>query len=338
MVIAYYFAQELCEVRERPGGGSLLVLGSSNVDECLRGCEYIQLPRRGGMLTQNRLDQIRLLLCRHQPHRVHQQGRSGESQPPPSSSHGKLTPPPTRNASSPGPPPTLPCPYSRTLSRPSRQPSSSPSRPTMYAPPSPYPSPLTPIPPQKQVQSDEVDMQMTYAQLSRFGTLRKVNKLGPYGVFLVLQKEWGGGEGGRMTPREVAHKVKLFFHFFQVCACPGGVRRGNVLTKGCRSTATSRRSRRRRTMLRVTARTIIGLICGRFCIRLLLRAGRLGRLMRGLGRWRGGRGRGGRGGRGRWRFDEREVPGESVLEYRPYFWTVAAELNMLLPHNHFEPT
>lgn len=209
----------------------------------------------------------------------------------------------------------------------------------MYAPPSPYPSPLTPTPPpQKQVQSDEVDMQMTYAQLSRFGTLRKVNKLGPYGVFLVLQKEWGGGEGGRMTPREVAHKVKLFFHFFQVCACPGGVRRGNVLTKGYRSTATSRRSRRRRTMLRVTARTIIGLICGRFCIRLLLRAGRLGRLMRGLGRWRGGRGRGGRGRRGGWRFDGREVPGESVLEYRPYFWTVAAELNMLLPYNHFEPT
>lgn len=40
MVISYYMAQELCEVRGRPGGGSLLVLGSSNVDECLRGCEY----------------------------------------------------------------------------------------------------------------------------------------------------------------------------------------------------------------------------------------------------------------------------------------------------------
>lgn len=39
MVLAYYLAQELCEVRERPGGGSLLVLGSSNVDECLRGCK-----------------------------------------------------------------------------------------------------------------------------------------------------------------------------------------------------------------------------------------------------------------------------------------------------------
>lgn len=89
-------------------------------------------------------------------------------------------------------------------------------------PPSPFPRKPCPAHTNvsnKQVQSDEVDMQMTYAQLSRFGTLRKVNKLGPYGVFLVLQKEWGGGEGG-MTPREVAHKVKLFFHFFQVCFSP----------------------------------------------------------------------------------------------------------------------
>lgn len=40
MVISYYYAQMLPTVRQRPGGGSLLVLGSSNVDECLRGCEY----------------------------------------------------------------------------------------------------------------------------------------------------------------------------------------------------------------------------------------------------------------------------------------------------------
>jgi NAD+ synthase (glutamine-hydrolysing) len=39
MVIAYYYAQMLPMVRQRPGGGSLLVLGSSNVDECLRGCK-----------------------------------------------------------------------------------------------------------------------------------------------------------------------------------------------------------------------------------------------------------------------------------------------------------
>ena len=34
---AYYFAQMLPTVRQRPGGGGLLVLGSGNVDECLRG-------------------------------------------------------------------------------------------------------------------------------------------------------------------------------------------------------------------------------------------------------------------------------------------------------------
>jgi NAD+ synthase (glutamine-hydrolysing) len=37
MVTAYAMAQHLPLVRKRPGGGSLLVLGSSNVDECLRG-------------------------------------------------------------------------------------------------------------------------------------------------------------------------------------------------------------------------------------------------------------------------------------------------------------
>lgn len=37
MVSSYYFAQLLPTVRKRSGGGSLLVLGSGNVDECLRG-------------------------------------------------------------------------------------------------------------------------------------------------------------------------------------------------------------------------------------------------------------------------------------------------------------
>jgi len=37
MVTSYSMAQLLPTVRKRPGGGSLLVLGSSNVDECLRG-------------------------------------------------------------------------------------------------------------------------------------------------------------------------------------------------------------------------------------------------------------------------------------------------------------
>jgi NAD+ synthase (glutamine-hydrolysing) len=37
MVTAYYFAQMLPTTRGRPGGGTLLVLGSINVEECLRG-------------------------------------------------------------------------------------------------------------------------------------------------------------------------------------------------------------------------------------------------------------------------------------------------------------
>lgn len=37
MVLSYLFSQTLCLVRKRPNGGSLLVLGSANVDESLRG-------------------------------------------------------------------------------------------------------------------------------------------------------------------------------------------------------------------------------------------------------------------------------------------------------------
>ena len=40
MVIAYTFAQMLPTTRKRPGAGSLLVLGSANVDECLRGKSF----------------------------------------------------------------------------------------------------------------------------------------------------------------------------------------------------------------------------------------------------------------------------------------------------------
>lgn len=47
-------------------------------------------------------------------------------------------------------------------------------------------------------------MGLTYKELSRFGVLRKVNKLGPYGCFLRLQSEWNN-EG--ITPREIADKV-----------------------------------------------------------------------------------------------------------------------------------
>ncbi|KAJ8109410.1 hypothetical protein ONZ43_g6141 [Nemania bipapillata] len=62
------------------------------------------------------------------------------------------------------------------------------------------------------VQSDEADMGFTYKELSRFGVLRKVHKLGPYGCFLRLQSEWSD----QGTPREIADKVKRFFHFYAI--------------------------------------------------------------------------------------------------------------------------
>jgi NAD+ synthase (glutamine-hydrolysing) len=61
----------------------------------------------------------------------------------------------------------------------------------------------------QKTQSDEVDMKMTYAELSRFGTLRKVNHLGPYGMFLRLLEEWGGE--GKLSPREIGEKVSHTF-------------------------------------------------------------------------------------------------------------------------------
>lgn len=41
------------------------------------------------------------------------------------------------------------------------------------------------------VQSDEVDMGMTYDELTQFGRLRKVERCGPYAMFSKLVHEWG---------------------------------------------------------------------------------------------------------------------------------------------------
>ncbi|KAI6149345.1 hypothetical protein BKA82DRAFT_995389 [Pisolithus tinctorius] len=57
------------------------------------------------------------------------------------------------------------------------------------------------------VQADEVDMGMTYDELSVFGRLRKVEKCGPYSMFTKLVHEWGA----ILSPVEIAGKVKHFF-------------------------------------------------------------------------------------------------------------------------------
>ncbi|XP_023042007.2 glutamine-dependent NAD(+) synthetase isoform X4 [Piliocolobus tephrosceles] len=56
-------------------------------------------------------------------------------------------------------------------------------------------------------QTDEEDMGMTYAELSVFGKLRKVAKMGPYSMFCKLLGMWRH----ICTPRQVADKVKRFF-------------------------------------------------------------------------------------------------------------------------------
>ena len=60
------------------------------------------------------------------------------------------------------------------------------------------------------VQSDEADMGLTYAELSQFGILRKVHKLGPYGMWEYLVHQWGP----ELSPRQVYDKVRHFFWRF----------------------------------------------------------------------------------------------------------------------------
>jgi hypothetical protein len=53
-------------------------------------------------------------------------------------------------------------------------------------------------------------MGMSYAQLTTFGRLRKVNKLGPFGMFQRLVHEWQES----LSPKEVADLVKRFHHYY----------------------------------------------------------------------------------------------------------------------------
>ena len=60
-------------------------------------------------------------------------------------------------------------------------------------------------------QSDEVDMGMTYQELSRFGRLRKLQRCGPVAMFEKLLHEWD-----HLPPHVVAEKVKRFFRHYAV--------------------------------------------------------------------------------------------------------------------------
>lgn len=189
MVLSYLFAQLLPWCRNSAGG--LLVLGSSNVDECLRGyltkydCSSADLNPIGA-ISKTDLKKF-ILYCSDHFENF-------------SILKDFITAVPTAE--------------------------------------------LEPIFEGKYTQQDEVDMGVTYDELSEFGYLRKVEKLGMYSMFIKLLHKWGksseslhdnldGGvvtqledadnheikkiaETRNLTPREIAEKVKKFHKFYAI--------------------------------------------------------------------------------------------------------------------------
>ncbi|MCJ1336887.1 glutamine-dependent NAD(+) synthetase [Bachmanniomyces sp. S44760] len=157
MVMAYLFAQLLPTFRGHAKGGSLLVLGSANVDEALRGyftkydCSSADINPIGGI---SKTDLKRFLKY----------------------AQGNLKLPILKDF--------------------------------LNAMPTAELEPIT----STYVQSDEADMGFTYDELSVFGYLRKVNKLGPWGTYTKLLHLWSG----QYSPREIYTKTRRFFYYYAI--------------------------------------------------------------------------------------------------------------------------
>eukprot|EP01042_Synura_sphagnicola_P004404 gene4404-5581_t len=184
MVVAYLFAQLLPWVRSLgsggggSGGGFLLVLGSSNVDEALRGyftkydCSSADIAPIGGICKQ---DLKRMLLWAAGSYGIDALSEITHAVPTaelrpieggvdPEESSGAVEGGGAGGASS-----------------------------EMYT------------------QADEDEMGMTYAELGVFGVLRKIRRCGPVSMFLQLCDQWS-----HLKTREVAEKVKRFFYFYAI--------------------------------------------------------------------------------------------------------------------------
>eukprot|EP00834_Sanchytrium_tribonematis_P000165 NODE_4_length_77007_cov_1.156642.p5 type:complete len:712 gc:universal NODE_4_length_77007_cov_1.156642:55802-57937(+) len=72
-------------------------------------------------------------------------------------------------------------------------------------------TPTAELRPGEDLQSDEVEMKMTYEELSIYGRLRKIFKCGPISMYNHLLLEWSP-----MPPKEVLDKVKTFFHYYGI--------------------------------------------------------------------------------------------------------------------------
>lgn len=158
MVLSYLFAQLLPWTRNIPGG--LLVLGSANVDECLRGyltkydCSSADINPIGGISKTDLKKFIHWAEINFNMPILNE----------------FLTATPTAEL-----------------------------------------EPIT----ENYVQSDEIDMGMTYDELSRFGRLRKVEKCGPMSMFMKLYHEWSQPPLN-LSAEQVAEKVKRFWFFYAI--------------------------------------------------------------------------------------------------------------------------
>ena len=154
MVLSYLFAQMMPWVRNREG--TLLVLGTGNVDEALRGyltkydCSSGDINPIGG-------------ISKHDLRRFLNWAKDNLG-------------------------------YTALSD-------------IVDAPPTAELEPIT----ETYTQIDEDDMGMTYAELSRFGQLRKMEQCGPVSMFEKLVQEWD-----HLPPREVAEKVKRFFRYYSI--------------------------------------------------------------------------------------------------------------------------
>ncbi|CAG5074280.1 Similar to Nadsyn: Glutamine-dependent NAD() synthetase (Drosophila melanogaster) [Cotesia congregata] len=155
MVISYLLAQLMLWVRGRPGG--LLVLGSSNVDESLRGyftkydCSSADINPIGGISKHDLKKFITFFGYKFNL-----------------PSLGKIIQAPAT-------------------------------------------AELEPLVDGQLAQLDEVDMGMTYQELSTYGRLRKVQCAGPFSMFCKLVPLWS-----HCSTREVADKVKHFYRCYAI--------------------------------------------------------------------------------------------------------------------------
>lgn len=157
MVLSYLFASLLPTVRQPDRGGSLLVLASSNVDECLRGYLTKYDASSGDLNPIGSISKVDLKKFI---------SWSGEN---------------------------FDLPILEEF---------------IHATPTAELEPIR----KDYVQSDEADMGVTYAQLSEFGYLRKVAKLGPYSMYQKLLHLWGN----KYSPREIYQKTRHFFYYYSI--------------------------------------------------------------------------------------------------------------------------